>query len=263
MRTVFVLMAAVLLGGCASGYQEFYKPYVDARTLDEVELLKPGEEPRVSSTKDFDRDIKVLRSKQYVPLGYSAFNGAYEEDEGNVKVQAKRVGATVVLVNTEYTDTVTTTSPLYVPTSSTTYHSGSVYAGDAYGAYSGTSTTYGCTVVPITTNQMRYDHRAMFFVKSTKKLRFGVFFDNLSDEQRRVLQRNTGATIDVVVEGSPAFCSNVLPGDILIKVNDSDVRDVKHAHELMQAVSSAASSAVFTLIRNGKEQAITIKLDET
>lgn len=262
MRTFIAILTALAMVGCASGYQQFYKPYVDAGTLNDVELLKPDEEPKVYGTNDFDRDTKALRSKQYVPVGYSSFNGKYE-DESNVKAQAKRIGATVILVNSKYTNTQTTTSHLFLPNSSTTYHSGSVYSGGASGGYSGTSTTYGNTVVPITTHQMRYDQTAVFFVKSTKKPRFGVSLKNLSDDQRRALERNTGAIVDVVVEGSPAFFSNVLPGDILIKVNDSNVMDAKHASELMQGVSSATSSAVFTVIRNGKEQTITIKLEKT
>jgi C-terminal processing protease CtpA/Prc len=236
-----VFLVVLIVAGCVSGYQQFYEPYDDARTLSDVELLKPDEEPKVYGTNDFDRDIRALRSKQYVRVGYSSFNGQYE-DESNVKAQAKRIGATIILVNAKYTDTQTTTSLLFLPNS---------------------STTYGNTIVPITTEQRRYDQTAVFFVKSTKKLKFGVILNNLSDEQRRAFERNTGAIINVVVEGSPAFNSNVLPGDILIKVNDSNVRDAKHASELMQEVSSSANSTVFTVIRNGKEQAITIKFGKT
>jgi PDZ domain-containing protein len=261
MRVLFILLVAFVMAGCASGYQKFYKPRVDARTLRYVELLKPDEEPKVYGTKNFKRDINKLRSKLYIPIGHSSFNGEYE-DESKVKAQAKRIGATLVLVNSKYTNTQTTTTPLFFPNSSTTYHSGSVYGSGGYGGYSGTSTTYGSTVVPITTHQRRYDQTAVFFVKSTKKPRFGIFFKNLSNEQRIALERNTGVIIGIVVEESPAFYSNVLPGDILIKVNDSDVRNGKHAHELLGKVSPNANSAVFTVIRKGKEQTITVKFDK-
>lgn len=261
MRVLFVSLVAFVMAGCASGYQTFYKPYVDARTLGNVELLEPGEEPKVYGTKNFDRDIKILKSKMYRPIGDSSFNGEYE-DVSNVKAQAKRIGATLVLVNSEYTNTQTTTTHLFVPNPSTTYHSGSVYGSGGYGGYSGTSTTYGSTAVPITTHQRRYDQTAVFFVKSTEKLRFGIFLNNISNEQRIALERNTGAIIDVVVEESPAFYSNVLPGDILIKVNDSDVRNRDHAMDLLDKVSLSANSALFTIIRKGTERAITIKLDK-
>lgn len=262
MRALPIIVVAFLLAACASGYQQFYKPYVEPKSLTDVEWLKPGEEPKVFGTNNFDKDIRILRSKMYIPIGYSSFNGKYE-DENMVKAQAKRVGATVVLVNSKYTNTQTTTSPLFIPNSSTTYTSGSVYGGGIYGGYSGTSTTYGSTVVPITKQQRRYNQTAVFFVKSTKKLKFGVFINNLNDTQRRQLERNTGAVIEIVVEGSPAFYSNVLPGDILIKVNGIEVRDAQHAMKLMSHINTNDKKAVLTVIRNGKKKEVEIAFQET
>ena len=257
-----MLGVALALTACASGYQKFYKPYVEPKSLTDIELLQPGEEPKVYGTNDFDKDIRTLRSKMYIVIGFSSFNGKYE-DENMVKVQAKRVGATVVLVNSQYTNTQTTTSPLFIPNSSTTYSSGTVYGGGLYGGYSGTSTTYGNTVVPITTQQRRYDQTAVFLVKSTKKLKFGVFINNLYDAQRRELERNTGAVIEVVVEESAAFYANILPGDILIKVNGIEVRDAPHALKLMSNVNTNDKRATFTIIRNGKEKDVEIEFNKT
>lgn len=110
---------------------------------------------------------------------------------------------------------------------------------------------------------MRYDQTAVFFVRSTKQLRFGVFLTNLSDMQRQTLERNTGAVVEGVAEESPAFYANLLPGDVLIKVNDSNVKNEKHAGDLMGQVSPSEDTAMFTIIRNGKEQSITIKLNKT
>ena len=262
MRALTIIVVGLLLTACVSGYQQFYKPYVESNKLTNVELLQPGEEPKVYGSNDFEKDIRILRSKMYIPIGYSSFNGKYE-DESKVKSQAKRVGATVVLVNSQYTNTQTTTSPLFIPNSSTTYSSGSVYGGGIYGGYSGTSTTYGTTVVPITTQQRRYDQTAVFFVKSTKKLKFGVFINNLNDVQRRDLERNTGAVIEIVVEKYPAFYANVLPGDVLIKINGVDVRDAAHAMKLMSQINANDKTAAFTVIRNNKEKQIEIDFTKT
>jgi serine protease Do len=262
MRSTFIMLLALTLTACASGYQQFYKPYVETKTLTDVQVLNPGEEPRVFGTSDFDRDIKILRSKMYIPVGYSSFNGQYE-DESKVKDQAKKVGAIIVLVKSQYTNTQTTTSPLFIPNSSTTYQSGSVYGGGVSGGYSGTSTTTGTTVVPITTQQRRYDQTAVFFVKSTKKPKIGIIIKNLNDEQRQAIERNTGAVIEIVIEGSPAFYSNVLAGDILIKVNGVDVRDTQHALNLMRDLDANAGRIIFTVIRNGKEKEIQIELKKT
>ncbi|MFA5072743.1 MAG: PDZ domain-containing protein [Nitrospirota bacterium] len=243
--------------GCVSGYQQFYKPFADATTLKDVEILKPDQEPQVFGTNNFDKDIMILRSKRHIAIGESSFNGGYE-DESKVKDQARRVGATVVLVNTKYTNTLTTTSPLFLPSSSSTYYSGSVYAGGVSGGYSGSSTTYGTTVVPITTHQRRYDQTAVFFVRSTKKLKFGVSVADLTSDQRVSFERNTGAVVNIVIEDTPAFYSNVLPGDILIEINGSKVLNAKNALELMNAADISAGSASFRVIRAHEEKAIAI-----
>ena len=90
-----------------------------------------------------------------------------------------------------------------------------------------------------------------------------MFIKNLNDEQRHTIERNTGAVIEIVIEGSPAFYSNVLAGDILIKVNGTDVRDAPHAHDLMRDLDANAGKVIFTVIRNGKEKEIQIELKKT
>lgn len=272
MRFSIVLLVATLLAGCAtSGYKQFYKPYVDAKTLTEVKLLSEGKEPQVFGTDDFDRDILILRSKNYIPIGYSSFNGGYE-DTKNAAAQAKQIGATLVLVNSKYTNTQTTTSTLFLPDNKTTYHSGTVsgntsynsaYSGylggsNTYGSFSGSSTKYRTKAVPIISHQSRYDQNAVYFVKSTKKYKFGVQFNDLTPEQRTQFERNTGVLINVVIEDSPAFTSNVLAGDVLIKVGGHLVKNTKHAMEIMANVAPDKKSSALTVIRNGTEKKIDV-----
>lgn len=276
MRLSIVMLVATLLAGCAtSGYQQFYKPYVDAKSLTEVKLLSEGEEPQIFGTDDFDRDINILLSKNYIPIGSSSFNGAYE-DTKNAVTQAKQIGATLVLVSAKYTDTQTTTSTLFLPDNKTTYNSGTVsgktsynstYSGylgssNTYGSYSGSSTTYGTQAVPITSHQRRYDQNAVYFAKSTRKYRLGVLYKDLMPEQRSQLERNTGVLINVVIEDSPAFTSNVLAGDVLIKVNGHLVKNAKHAKELMADFGHDKNSVELTVIRNGAEKKIEVEFNK-
>ena len=117
MKILLSIIAILVLSGCAqSGYNQFYTPYVDANTLPNVQLLQPNEEPKVISSSNVDQDIKRLRAKMYLPIGYSSFNGAYE-DTKNAVAQAKKIGATVVVTNSEFTDTQTSTSALILPDS--------------------------------------------------------------------------------------------------------------------------------------------------
>jgi len=260
MRAVGVFCLAIILCACASGYKDFYQPYVDRATLEaaEVRLLAPGEEPSIYGTDNFERDVRILRSKGYVPIGYSSFNGQYE-DTKNAVAQAKRIGATMVLTSSEYTNTQTSTTPLFIPNTQTTYHSGSAYGYGGSATYSGTSTTHGSTVVPITSSHRRYDQEAVYLVKSTKKLRFGVSLRDLTPDQREALGRNTGALIDIVMEDHPAFYSNVMAGDFLIAIDGTKVRNAQHGSELMSAVPQNAASSEFTVIRNGNSETISIE----
>jgi len=160
MTRLFIIFIFTSLTGCAtSGYQQFYNSYVDVNTLPGPELIKEGQEPQVYGTDDFERDIRILRAKKYVVIGSSSFNGGYE-DMKNAQAQAERIGATIVLINSQYTNTQTTTSTLFLPDNKTTYHSGSANAysiyNNSYGGYgsvntnatySGTSTTYGTKAI--------------------------------------------------------------------------------------------------------------------
>ncbi len=85
----------------------------------------------------------------------------------------------------------------------------------------------------------------------------------MNDVHRRGLERNTGAVIEIVVEKSPAFYTNVLPGDVLIKINGVDVRDAAHAIKLMTQINTNDKTATFTVIRNNKEKQIEIDFTKT
>jgi serine protease Do len=271
--TTLLIITTLLLTACAqSGYKQFYNPYVDTKTLTEVELLKEGEEPQVFGTNDFERDGLILRTKKYIAVGYSSFNGGYE-DTKNAAAQAKRLGATIVLVNSDYTNTQTTTSTLFLPDNQTTYHSGTASSNTSYNSaytgylgnsntnstYSGTSTTYGTKAVPITSHQRRYDQNAVYFIKSTKKFRYGLSFNTLTPEQRKEIERNTGVYVNMVIEDSPAFYSNILTGDFITAIDGKMIKNQEHAMEVMRGTPTNHKTSTLSIIRNGKEKEVTIE----
>jgi S1-C subfamily serine protease len=244
---LIISFLVVTVSGClTSGYKQFYNPYVDAKTLPDVQLLVEGQEPQVLGTDDFDRDTRILESKRYVPIGNSNFNGPLENMK-NVAAQAKQIGATIVLVGSQYTDTQTNTSTLFLPDNKTTYYPG------------GVATTYGTMAVPFTTTQRRYDQYAVYFVKSTQKLKLGVSLRNLTPDQRVQFQRNTGVFIPVVLEDTPAFYANVLGGDVLIEIDGQLVKNVEQALALVDDIPHEKTSTTLTVIRNSSEKEIEVK----
>lgn len=265
MKSRLVILAAVLvvvgLSACVtSGYQQFYKPYRSDSELKEIEMLGKDESPAIFSSTDFQRDGDILVSKGYIALGISGFNGPMAS-ETEVVAQARRVGATMVLINANYTGTVTSTVPLFLPDSSTTTNAGSISGRGGSATYSGTSTTSGTKVVNLTRETQRYDQAALYFAKFTRKHKYGLLLADLTPELRVREERNTGVLIKIVFEDTPAFMANILPGDILIEVDGIPVRNVMHAMERLSSTPTD-SKTTFKIIRNGREKEIQVLLDQ-
>jgi|TARA_B100000315_G_scaffold214131_1_gene212466 hypothetical protein len=255
LHVLIISFLVVIVSGClTSGYKQFYNPYVDAKTLPDVQLLVEGQEPQVFGTDDFDRDIRIWESKQYFPIGDSYFNGPFENIK-NAVAQAKQIGATIVLVGYQYTDTQTNTTTLFFPDNKTTYHSG--ISGNML--YNSVTTTSGTTAVPFTTTYRRYDQRAVYFAKSTQKLKLGVRLEDLTPDQREQIERNTGAVISVVIEDTPAFYANVLGGDVLIEIDGQLVKNAEQALALVKDIPHEKTSTTLTVIRNSSEKEIEVK----
>lgn len=264
MKKTALLAALILsLTGCAtSGYNKFYHSNAPEVLPSFVETLKEGQEPRVINSSNLDEDKYSLLAKGYLQLGYASFNGKLEDIE-NAKAKAKELKATTVLIANKFTDSQTVTTPLFLPNNQTTYNSGTASAygsgGSAYGSYSGTSTTYGTQVVPMTSTVRRYDQAALFFVKDTRKPKFGVSAIPLTAEKREQIKRNTGVLISVVREDSPAFFANIMRNDILIKLNNQEVRNIKEFIEFAKKVDKGDLMTV-TIIRKGEEMDIDVQL---
>jgi serine protease Do len=258
MRHIFRVFVCLVLTACASGHQTFYKPFGDAKSLQDVQFLGKGEEPQIFSSNNLDRDAKIAMSRGYLSIGASDFNGEQESVESVIN-QAKSVGALLVLVNSKFTESRYITMPLFIPDNRTTYHSGSMYGMNGSSSYTGTSSSYGTKVVPMTTRQERYDQTAVYFVKSTKKAKFGLVFEELTLDLRLKYERNNGVLISVVLEESAAFKANILPGDVLIQLNDTVITNVQQALSLMQNYSPQEGRCILKIIRNGTEKNIEIK----
>lgn len=247
-----LLIAIVLLSGCANPYAKFYQGMPDAR-------VRPGYVPSVEPVKiygsdDVQRDMRALLVKGYVPVGESSFNAASNAASQNqLLAHANKVGAQIVLVKSQFSHTVSGAMPLTVPNTTTSYSSGTATAygsGGSVTAYgSGTTTTYGSqtTMVPYTVQ--RYDFNAMYFAKTKSKI--GFFAVAIDDETRRTLGTNSGVRVDVVMENTGAFDSEILPGDIVLKFNETKVRSVEHYQDLIS--NYTGDSVTFTINRDGAE----------
>lgn len=271
--SVSIILSIIFTGCATSGYKSFYKPYGTNEQLQQAKLnpdykfLEKGEEPQVYSTTDFDTDNKKLRAKGYIPIGYSSFNGAYE-DTKNAVTQAKKLGAVLVLISSQYTNTETRTSTLLLPDNKTTYNSGNINTNATYNSnyssgygnantnYYGSSTTYGTKAVPYTTNTRRYDQSAMYYIKNTKKLKFGVVFNDIS-RKKRIELGSHGVIINLISENTPVYNSDILEGDIVLKVNGTSIKNSQEFSKILQNFDTS-QDCIWTVLRNGTKKDIKI-----
>ncbi len=272
MRNLFVLFL-LLLAGCQNGYSSFYHPNFDQKSpppglAGNIKFLGQNETPQIYTSNDPDRDIKIARSKYWVVIGYSSFNGAMGT-QAQVIREAKSIGASMVLVTSKFTGNRNITTPLFIPNNQTTYYNGTTN-GQIYGNYggmanynsntTGTATTYGTTVVPMTTVQSRFDQTAVYFVQVTKRLKFGVSLVELTPELRAQYERNTGALVDIVFEDSPAFNANILPGDIITEVDGKNLDNPGEFNQDVLGSHPKNGLLPVKIIRNGVEKTINVQL---
>ena len=93
----------------------------------------------------------------------------------------------------------------------------------------------------------RYDYGAVYFVK--RHYIFGANWRELNDNERSQLQSNSGVYITTVVDGTPAFVNDILPGDIIVKIDGQPVYGAQAASNLL--TKKKGQSVNLAIIRNG------------
>jgi hypothetical protein len=252
--SILLLLAVGLLCGCQPNF--FAKYYQPSRTasLEDTNARRvapPPKNPTLYSGADANADIPLLQKHGYVIIGSSSFNGPNVDFSG-AKDEAQDIGADLVIVYSKYTNTVSGVTPFVLPTTqtSTTNINGSAYGSGGYTAMTGTATTtsYGSQTMYIPYAVRRSDYLALYAIKI--KARFGAFFAELTDEQRQQLESNNGVCIMGVVDESPAFYADILPGDVITQVNGVPAGVVSTLQDSLRNL--AGQSVTFTIWRNGK-----------
>lgn len=263
-RSAIVVVGSLLFSGCVTNpYSHFYRDYTGGMGVaGNPMLVAPEKKPVLQRGLDPIEDGMEMMRNGYVLIGESSFN-ASSAAASNAKYHAQRVGAEIVLLYSQYTDTVPEVMPLTLPDTqkSITYGSASAYGSGGWANASGSSltTTYGTKTTYIPYNVQRHNYRATFWTRS-KPLAFGAEFRDLTAEQRRQIQSNKGAFVFVIVKGSPAFLNDILEGDIIRQINEIDILDARHAFEIIGNNKGKAVS--LTILRNGEEVQKKFRLNE-
>jgi hypothetical protein len=262
MRTSVRFMLAgiisLLLGGCASSYKTFYKqqPDVAPETISVWRVNPPPAVPMLERTasNNVDAILATYAKRGYQLIGYSIFNSGANETEASALEQGKEVGADLVLVaNPRYTGSTTSTIPIVVPTTTTSYTTGSATAfgnGGSVTAYGNARTTTNgsqTTYIPVTTH--RLDYGAGYFVKRRPGL-LGTLVRDLNDSERQALQTNQGVVVTVTVDDTPAFNADILPGDVILSIDGIAVPNRNGFSRMAPQMNGKLVS--ITLVRNSQ-----------
>jgi hypothetical protein len=223
----------IVLAGCAlntrgdggNNYAQFYtaETWATPEAISKMREAPATPSPQLAPVAAWNADIASSYSRKgYVLIGSSGFTSGRPESDQDAIRQGKQVGADlVVILAPEYKETVTAAAPLTLPTTTTSNTNGRATAYGASGsvmAYgNSTITTYGSstTYIPVTVQRSAY--AAGYFIKA--HFRFGAFVADLTDTQRQQFQTNRGAYVKTVVDNTPAYNSDILPGDVIMAVS--------------------------------------------
>lgn len=224
MRRAKLCAAIVVaaLSTAASDVDKFYHA-VPHRTSDAATTLEPNFH---ESSGNAQKDVAAMATSGFELIGYSAFNGR-EAGQKNIRKQAKKVGASDVIHLERYTDTQSAGA-----VGSTSF--------SRWGAFS--------FVTPMTVR--RYDQLAMFFRKAPRE-GLGIYPRPLTDEEKMRIGTNKGVAIVAVTNGSPAFNADILPGDIILQLNNHPLWD---ADSIRAALDSAKGKTTEIQIVRGGQQ---------
>ena len=122
IRFIIIPFVLIILNGCSSGYQSFYKQQAPKK-------YQPTNDVKVIMYPDFDVDeIQELFFDDYLVLGRASFNGSLD-DPRDAKEYAKSIGADILLAGYQNGRTRTSVMSITLPETQTASFSGSSSGG--------------------------------------------------------------------------------------------------------------------------------------
>jgi hypothetical protein len=260
MKIIAWLTAAlILLSGCEMNALE--KHYLPAPGLETV-FTNPKYEHPTGDVKIYsysgDTSSGSLRAQEegYEYLGMSSYYGRAESASREaITEHAKKVGASMVLVQAKYKDTL----PGVVPAPATGYDS-EHYGALANSKYSTTSTQGGKMSNEVPYTVTTYDIVATYWVhRDMNQVHLGVVAEALPEDARARLLRSTGVIASVVMRGTPAFNANILRNDVILNIGGEDVIDPQGFNA--QVDKFQGQTVDIKLVRGDTPKTVTVTLN--
>ena len=243
-KNILILLGMIFfIHGCASQSSQFH--YDKTGGVDKAnypKLIVSNDEPQIFLGTDQEKDALRLAENGYYMTGYSSSNAGNINENGTL-IEARKLNASIVVLYSKYKDTFYGVKPLTFPNTQTP----SAPILDSSNV----------TESPYSENMSAY--LATYWGK-LKPLVLGVQVEDLTPEIRKEIQSNKGVVVQVVMKGSPAYFADILKGDVLRKIGDTEIVEVAN---FLQAVSDyAGQKVIMVLYRNGEVFQKEIQLNE-
>lgn len=260
MKKLLVILTITIYYGCVPNFfSEYYESKitpVDRRDLSinkTLRFLEVGETPKIIVSDNLSQDHYSALSKGYRLIGVSAFNAVFTSHEGAIK-QAEKVGAVLVLTGIGEKGIKNTTLYIPVETETTSTTEGNIKNK----RFTATTRSKETTSQAMNYAIERYDQYAYYYALMNKdKIKVGIIPTDLSQEVKAQIQRNTGISVYVVIEDTPAYMANILVNDIIIELNSEPIINSEDFIKKASNLDIASTGVTLKIIRNNQEKTIT------
>ena len=190
---------------------------------------------QILKSDNIDNDYRDLFSEGYEILGYSDFE-SFEISTSSMKSQAKKTGSELVIYSEQFKNQKASMEWDPFAKRNRCYSSRSIFEDCDRGEW-----------VYIYKDYYSYN---ILFLNKVKLNGLGLLVEELSVEKRKEIESNYGLEILSIRKDSDAYKENVLPNDIITKINDNKILTKQEYEKIL--LDSKGEKIDLEIFRKGK-----------
>jgi hypothetical protein len=256
-RWVLGLLAIVMTAGCGgNAFKDSYRSSLERWPNGEVGRLLPATgNVEIVTSNDIERDDLGMMESGYLLLGRSKFEGN-EVNPDAAREVARDLGASVVLLKTEYARTVREAIPVerWAPMR----REESAHVAGATGSGAGLTIHGEFQTKFVRRPVAYYDYAATFWAKSKAPI-FGV----LVEAQRAQVESDAnrrGVVVRAVIADSPASSAGVRHDDVIVRFAGTEIVDPNQFFDTVVANKGRQVEVEIVRVSESKVQKLQLQL---
>lgn len=254
MKKKYLILILFCISGCSNTIEKFYSGMSPQESINLFGENK-NQSPIIHEATNSE-EIYNMAANGFVIIGYSMFNTA-NINKNEILKFGKKINAEVITIAYQYTHTVNSVTPIIIPNFSNTNTTIRNNYGLNIANIDSNTTNYSTQYIQSSIN--RYDYQIIFWRKYPSKPKLGLRVVTLTQKEKLKIQSNKGVSVVVVANGSPAYKHDILPYDIITKINDKDIYSPQDLHIFLANFKGKILN--IEIIRNNKLIKKIVKLD--